>query len=81
DIATNKIQSSLNGSVKWAEDWLMFFNPTKCHHLQVGNFEIPTTYTMKSGAETHEIIKVKHEKDLGVTIDSKLTFREHHHKG
>ncbi|MCG8047037.1 MAG: reverse transcriptase domain-containing protein [Candidatus Thiodiazotropha endolucinida] len=77
DTATNKIQSSLNGSVKWAEDWLMFFNPTKCHHLQVGNFEIPTTYTMKSGAETHEIIKVKHEKDLGVTIDSKLTFREH----
>ena len=35
-----------------------------------------STYKMGSGENT-EIQKVKAEKDLGVTIDDKLKFREH----
>ena len=34
-------------------------------------------YTMKSGVERVSLERVTSEKDLGVTVDNKLLFREH----
>ena len=34
-------------------------------------------YTMKSGVERVNLEQVTSEKDLGVTVDNKLLFREH----
>ena len=34
-------------------------------------------YTMKSGVERVSQEKVNSEKDLGVTVDNKLLFKEH----
>ena len=47
------------------------------HHMQIGYHNIPTKYTMQDENETVELDTVKSEKDLGVTIDSSLSFREH----
>lgn len=73
----NQVQVSLDESVKWAKNWIMFYNFTKCHHLQIGRREINTAYTMKSEEETFELAKVKTEKDLGVIVDNNLLFRDH----
>ena len=73
----NQVQISLAESVQWAKDWFMFYNFTKCHHLQVGKCNTDTRYTMKSGNGIYVLKKVKYEKDLGVIIDNNLMFRNH----
>ena len=55
----------------------MLFNIVKCHHLHIGKHDSGTTYTMKSKGQEIELEKVINEKDLGVIIDQKLTFRDH----
>ena len=74
--ADNRVQSSLNRDVNWATTWLMRFNITKCHHMHIGKHNTGTKYTMQDG-NTFELETVKTEKDLGVIIDSNLSFRDH----
>ena len=45
--------------------------------LHVGHNETGYTYTMQTHDGTQTIEKVANEKDFGVIIDSKLTFRDH----
>ena len=54
----------------------MEFNLDKCHVLTLGKFE-NTKYTHKYRLGEEEIEHVFTEKDLGLTIDSGLTFEEH----
>ena len=71
------MQDDLNRADLWAILWDMLFNNKKCHHMHVGENSAVSTYKMGSGENRTEIQKVKAEKDLGVTIDDKLKFREH----
>ena len=75
--ADNHVQSSLNRGVNWANTWSMRFNFTKCHHMHIGKYKTGTKYTMQDGNDTFELETVKSEKDLGVTIDCNLSFRDH----
>ena len=75
--ADNHVQSSLNRDVNWASTWLMRFHSTKCHHIQIGKHNTGTKYTMQDGNDTFEPETVETEKDLGVTIDCNLSFRDH----
>ena len=43
----------------------------------MGHNDTGYTYTMQTRDGTHAIKKVANEKDLGVIIDSKLSFRDH----
>ena len=80
---TNSLQVSFKKKVTesradlWAILWDMIFNNKKCHHMHVGENSAVSTYKMGSGENRTEIQKVKAEKDLGVTIDDKLKFRDH----
>ena len=40
----NKVQSSLNRAVNWADIWKMLFKIIKCHHLHVGKHDRETKY-------------------------------------
>ena len=71
------MQDDLNRADLWAILWDMLFNNKKCHHMHVGENSAVSTYKMGSGENRTEIQKVKAEKDLGVTIDDKLKFRDH----
>ena len=71
------MQDDLIRADLWAILWGMIFNNKKCHHMHVGENSAVSTYIMGSGENRTEIQKVKAEKDLGVTIDDKLKFREH----
>ena len=56
----------------------MFFNyKIKCKKFHVGNKDINATYVMNDQGQPVSLEQVAAEKDLGVYIDSKLTFRDH----
>ena len=45
--------------------------------MHIGKHDIGTKYTMQDGNEIFELENVKNEKDLGIVIDSNLSFRDH----
>ena len=49
----------------------------KCHHVHIGENTEARKYEMGSGDKRSTIKRVESEKDLGVSIDEKLNFREH----
>ena len=49
----------------------------KGKHMGLGAKTPLEQYTMKSGVERVSLEQVTSEKDLGVTVDNKLLFREH----
>ena len=78
---TNKIdalclQADIDSLKRWSEVWGMEFNLDKCHVLTLGKFE-NTKYTHRYRLGEEELEHVFAEKDLGVSIDSGLTFEEH----
>ena len=70
------LQSDIDALEKWAVVWGMEFNREKCHVLTLGKFE-NTKHTHRYRLGGDEIEHVFMEKDLGITIDSELTFEEH----
>ena len=71
------VQRSVTSAAIWAIDWDMEFNNTKCHHLHIGKHDSNLNYTIEHQGTDCVITKVDSEKDLGVTIDKNLNFREH----
>ena len=70
------LQSDIDSLKNWSEQWGMEFNRDKCHVLTLGKFEnIKHTHRYMLGED--EIEHVFMEKDLGITIDSELTYEEH----
>ena len=61
---------------EWSRDWLLLFHPDKCKILTIGRHEdIPCAYPYSLfGTELEHIFE---EKDIGITIDSELTFDTH----
>ena len=49
----------------------------KRKHMRLGAKTPLQQYTMKSGVERASLEQVTSEKELGVTIDNKLLFRQH----
>ena len=70
------LQADIDSLKCWSEKWGMEFNLDKCHVLTLGKFE-NTKYTHRYKLGGNEIEHAFSEKDIGVTIDSELTFDEH----
>lgn len=68
-----QLQSDIDNLYKWSNDWLLKFHPDKCLAMKLGSNNIDLTYTMGD----HKLGESACEKDLGVHIDSKLTFDSH----
>ena len=60
----------------WSKLWLLNFHPDKCHVLSLGKFK-NIKYRQRYRIYSNELEHVFDEKDLGVTIDSDLTFEYH----
>ena len=71
-----ELQSDITALEEWSNKWLLKFNPKKCHVLSLGKIE-NTMFTMRYEIYGKEMEHVFEEKDLGVTIDSQLTFEDH----
>ena len=75
------LQNQVTRSENWAAIWKMFFNILKCHHLHIGiNLDTEFKYEMTTSEGKAVIEQVKSECDLGVTVDSRLKFRDHINK-
>ena len=82
DEDTVSLQRNLNNMVDWSEKWSLTLNTNKCkvlHLSRSANAKKQSYYMMNpDGAIILE--EVDHEKDLGVYIDSNLSFEVHVNK-
>ena len=67
------LQADIDVLEKWSNTWLLKFNPDKCHVLTLGKFE-NIRYTHRFSVCGNELEHLFDEKDLGVRIDSALSF-------
>lgn len=61
---------------EWSRDWLLKFHPDKCHVLTIGKFDNikhAHPYTLHGNVLEH----VFQEKDIGLIVDSELSFEQH----
>ena len=70
------LQSDINKLENWSKKWLLNFHPNKCHVLSMGKVE-NILHTHRYSICDREMDHVFEEKDLGVVVDSDLTFDEH----
>ena len=67
-----------NGLQPWSKTWQMRFNMEKCKHMNIGKKNQNNRYYMtKEDGTTHWLEMVTSEKNLGVTVDNKLSFQQH----
>ena len=74
-----QIQRDLDSLVAWADKWQLQFNADKCHILHLGYRNQNYPYYMKkhNSSERVKLTASDFEKDLGVLVDSDLTFSKH----
>ena len=70
-----QLQNDLTELEKWSRIWQMDFNPSKCEFLMITNKKLVLQFNYC--INNQRIKEVQHVKYLGVTIDSRLTWREH----
>ena len=70
------LQDDLHELEKWSDKWLLKFHPDKCHVLTLGKYD-NIKHTERYKIWNHELEHVFEEKDLGIIVDSELTFAEH----
>ena len=69
------LQNDLSKLCTWSKKWLLKFHPKKCSCLTIGKkLESPSySYDLSS----HITEQVKSIKDIGITMDSELSFDKH----
>ena len=72
---TNILQNDLDKLSDWSDTWLLRFHPEKCKHMHIGKHNTQTDNTYK--LKTTELQRAEEEKDIGVIIDSELSFEKH----
>ena len=78
DNDRKSLQRDIDTLDAWSQKWMLKFHPDKCKIMRIGQRHREHTYSMKtSDGQTTEIKKTTAERDLGVTIDNRLTFSEH----
>ena len=69
------LQNDLSKLCTWSKKWLLKFHPKKCSCLTIGKKLESLSYSYD--LSSHIIEQVKSIKDIGVTMDSELSFDEH----
>lgn len=70
------LQKDLDTMCNWSDTWLLRMHPDKCKHMRIGRAKSEdedVTYNLQ-GKHLETITK---EKDIGVIIDSELSFDNH----
>ena len=71
-----ELQEDIHQLEKWSDTWQLRFNYDKCHILTLGKFD-NIHHAHRYELSSNELEHVFEEKDLGITIDSELKFKEH----
>ena len=70
-----QLQSDLYKLSDWSDTWLLKFHPDKCKHMHIGKPGPDPDNQYKLKTTTQQ--KATEEKDIGVIIDSDLSFERH----
>ena len=68
------LQNDVSEMDYWSNTWLIKFNLEKCHILTFGK---PNPFNNTYRLGSHILQRVKMEKDVGVSVDSNLSFENH----
>jgi len=72
------LQRVIERVIKWCAEWLLPLNVDKCKGMTLtSNIAKDTSYNVNIKESIHNIQKVDCIKDLGILIDSQLTFKDH----
>ena len=71
------LQDSINKLVDWTKKWLISFNSEKCKILHLGTNNPGFHYTIEGNNIISQLEVTDCEKDIGVFVDSNLTFDKH----
>ena len=63
--------------MEWTKVWLISFNSEKCKILHLGSNNPRYKYTIEGNNILDELAVTDCEKDIGVYVDSNLTFDKH----
>jgi hypothetical protein len=76
DSDCEELQQDIHEMYNWSEKWMLKFHPDKCKTMRIGRSNIDQySYSLKPGHKPMDNSNA--EKDVGVTIDNKLTFEKH----
>jgi hypothetical protein len=74
-IQTNENKNTLQSDLDRSDKWLLRFHPNKCKQMHIGRFNPDEDFQYRLLGNTLEL--VNEEKDIGVPIDSELSFNKH----
>ena len=82
DQDRHKLQEDLNNLQDWSDKWLLKFHPDKCKTMTISTtskprFQYTLTQQQVALPKTTALAHSNEEKDIGITIDSYLTFEKH----
>ena len=77
DTDVQTLQEDLRIMSEWSNKWLLNFHPQKCTCIAIGNENMVHRYELPSEDGVHQIEQVQEIKDIGVTVDSLLSFKHH----
>ena len=69
------LQGDLTNLCKWSADWRLCLNPQKCLSFTITLKQAPILHTYH--IDSSSLQRVTEVRDLGITLDSKLTFSAH----
>lgn len=70
------LQKDIHLMYEWSDKWMLKFHPDKCKTMRIRKSNIDLKeYSLKPGIPSMEYSTA--EKDVGVTIDNKLSFEKH----
>lgn len=70
------LQADIYEMKKWSDKWLLKFHPDKCKVMRIG-FSKKDDFEYKLDENLKPMEKCTEEKDIGVVLDSKLSFDKH----
>lgn len=74
-LVLRRLQSFIDGVVVWSNKWCLQINPTKCKAMDCfRKRKLPST---AFGIESDRLPRNSQVRYLGVTLGTKLTFRQH----
>ena len=77
EYGRHELQEDINNLDKWAKEWQLSFNASKCKVMHMGHRNPHETYSMQQDGRDVILDTTDIEKDIGVHVDKELKFDRH----